>query len=127
MTSLRERELLQIIKERDERIAALEKEVASLNHKVDLLVRRLFGSSSEKLDPAQLELLLGGGGEAGKGDASSEKEEAGVTPFPAAKANTKSGLRRDRAERVPENPPPFEEVIVPEEVKACPQEWRFIG
>ncbi|MEI9999737.1 MAG: transposase [Verrucomicrobiota bacterium] len=48
-----------------ERIALLEKrgqflsqENAFLRQKVDLLVRRVFGVSSEKLDPSQLDLLL---------------------------------------------------------------------
>ena len=33
-------------------------EIKLLKEKVDLLIRRLFGSKSEKLDAAQLELLL---------------------------------------------------------------------
>jgi hypothetical protein len=33
-------------------------EIKLLKEKIDLLLRRLFGSKSEKLDAAQLELLL---------------------------------------------------------------------
>jgi len=33
-------------------------EIKLLKEKVDLLIRRLFGTKSEKLDEAQLELLL---------------------------------------------------------------------
>jgi hypothetical protein len=33
-------------------------EIKLLKEKIDLLIRRLFGSKSEKLDAAQLELLL---------------------------------------------------------------------
>lgn len=43
--------------ERDAAVAAkakLEKKVSQLEHKVDELVRKLFGRSSEKVDPAQL-------------------------------------------------------------------------
>ena len=37
----------------------LVKENALLHQKIDLLVRRVFGSSSEQLDSKQMELLLG--------------------------------------------------------------------
>jgi hypothetical protein len=60
MTSSREAELLAELKARDERLVALEKENALLREKIDLLVRRLFGAKSEKLDPAQLLLLIQG-------------------------------------------------------------------
>jgi hypothetical protein len=40
-----------------EALAAALREKQLLRQKVDLLLRRIFGSSSEKLDPAQLELL----------------------------------------------------------------------
>lgn len=53
--------------------ASLRAENALLRQKVDLLVKRIFGGSSEVLSPDQLELLLGGneaGLPLGKGDAS---------------------------------------------------------
>jgi hypothetical protein len=34
-------------------------EIVILKQTIDALSRRIFGTSSEKLDPAQLELLLG--------------------------------------------------------------------
>ena len=49
MTS-REEELLQAVNE-------LRRENALLRQKIDLLVKRVFGSSSEQLDKNQLELL----------------------------------------------------------------------
>lgn len=49
-----------------ERIALLEKENALLREKLDALARRVFGVKSEKLDPAQLHLLLQGLDEPGK-------------------------------------------------------------
>ena len=57
MTDAREAELLTRLKLRDERMAALEKENALLRQKLDLLIRKLFGAQSEKIDPAQLLLL----------------------------------------------------------------------
>jgi len=58
-------------------------EIKLLKEKIDLLIRRLFGSKSEKLDAAQLELLLKEDA-LGKADASAEKAEASpsVEVFP---------------------------------------------
>jgi transposase len=89
-----------------------------LRQKIDLLVRRVFGSSSEKLDRAQLELLL-------------QLPALAETIAPIAVVEeTKvsvSRARKDRAPRLPENLPVVEEVIEPEPVKASPEEWRCIG
>ena len=60
MTSAREAELLAQLQARDERLDRLEQENALLRQKIDLLVRQLFGAKSERLDPAQLRLLLQG-------------------------------------------------------------------
>ena len=48
----REEQLLQTVDE-------LKRENALLRQKIDLLVRRVFGGSSEQLDKNQLELLMG--------------------------------------------------------------------
>ena len=49
--------LLEKLAERDERIAALEKDNALLQQKVDALVRKIFGSSSEPFNPNQPDLF----------------------------------------------------------------------
>jgi hypothetical protein len=80
-----------------------------------LLIRRIFGSKSEKLDVAQLELLLKED-VSGKADASAEKAEAspGVeAPNPVAKRCDKN----QRRERWPEDLAVEREVIEPDEVK----------
>ncbi len=53
----REAELTQQLVESQQALAAALRENQLLRQKVDLLVRRVFGSSSEKLDPNQLQLL----------------------------------------------------------------------
>jgi hypothetical protein len=53
----REAELIQQLVESQQSLAAALRENQLLRQKVDLLVRRVFGSSSEKLDVAQLRLL----------------------------------------------------------------------
>ena len=102
-----------------EQITRLEKENALLREKLDALARRLFGVKSEKLDPAQLHLLLQG------------LDEPGKAPEPvAAEAPRRSKVPsppRSRTPRLPEHLPVIEEVIEPALVKIAPQDWRKIG
>ena len=123
----REKQLLEIIerqaaqlKKCDEIISRLEAENALLRQRVDLLVRKVFGPSSEKIDPSQLDMFLQGGENSlGKTLASSALEEA--DPLPRRRRAPRTG------ERLPEDLPVVEQVIDPEEVKAAPDQWRCIG
>ena len=75
----------------------MSQEIKLLKEKIDLLIRRLFGSKSEKLDAAQLELLLKEDA-LGKADASAEKAEASASVEvlkPVAKRSDKN-QRRER-------------------------------
>jgi transposase len=115
-------QLLEELKIRDERNAELEKENALLRQKIDLLIRKVFGTSSEKLDPAQLLLLLQG----------TEEPPPGKTCEPAAvevprRSKVPSPQPANRAPRLPEHLPVIEEVIEPAVVTAAPQDWRRIG
>jgi transposase len=89
-----------------------------LRQKIDLLVRRVFGSSSEQIDPAQLELLL---------------QLPSALPVAPEKALAEKDLkicvrsRQPETLRCPADLPVVEEVIDPEPVKAAPQNWRCIG
>src|ERR1700729_327372 len=105
----REQELLQTGNE-------VEIENALLRQKIDLLVKRVFGSSSEPLDKNQLELLA--------------QPETNATVQAIVAAPEKERIERSRKERVqrlPENLPVVEEVIDPEPVKAQPEQFRCIG
>ncbi|MEI8235465.1 MAG: transposase domain-containing protein [Verrucomicrobiota bacterium] len=84
MTSEREQELLQ-------ENAQLRQENALLKQKVDLLIKRIFGAGSEKMDPRQLELLLGGGAKPGKSP----------EPVSAAEAPRRSKAPSSRRKRPP--------------------------
>jgi transposase len=89
-----------------------------LRQKVDLLVRRVFGASSEKLDSAQLELL----------QLSAEAAAASEPPAAGSQEVTRTPrTRRPKAPRLPDNLPVVEEIIDPEPVKAQPENWRQIG
>lgn len=101
-----------------EQVAALRAENTLLRQKIDLLARKIFGSSSEQLNPAQLELLL----QLATGSAVTEERKVAPAKSPAvSRATSKPALR------LPENLPVVEEVIEPEPVKAAPQDWRLIG
>lgn len=89
-----------------------------LREKIDLLIRRVFGSSSEKLDPAQLQLLL----QVTENTTPTPASEAPQAPVPTTRPQPKA-----RPARVPQNLPVIEEVIDPEPVKAQPEQWRCIG
>lgn len=104
-------------------------EIKLLKEKIDLLVRRIFGKSSEQLDDRQLMLLLQGGDDGAKKDPASsaspgaleaEIKERGRDGKPAR-------ARKEREARVPEHLPAVDEVIEPEEVAAAPEAWRHIG
>ena len=100
-------------------------EIKLLKEKIDLLLRRLFGSKSEKLDAAQLELLLKDL-ELGKADASAEKAEA--TPnVEALKPVLRASANKQRRERWPKDLAVEQEVIEPAEVRDNPEAFRCIG
>ena len=103
----------------------LRQENKLLKEKVDLLIRRLFGVKSEKLDAAQLELLLKEA-DLGKADASAEKAEAApitglLKPVPRRER------KNERRERWPQDLPVEREIIEPQEVIAHPEAFRCIG
>ena len=124
--------LQELLAQKDQRIRELEgdkqrqaQEIKLLKEKIDLLIRRLFGSKSEKLDAAQLELLLKEV-DLGKADASAEKAEApSIVEILKPVANRPDKNRR--RERWPQELAVEQEVIEPEEVRDNPEAFRCIG
>jgi transposase len=104
--------------ELSQQVELLRRENALLRQKIDLLVKRVFGSSSEQLDPAQLQLLLQG-----------SEAAAPVVDAPSVEPKAKAfrSLPCQNKPRLPENLPVVEEVLDPDAVKAQPQAWRCIG
>ncbi len=114
----REKELTGQLAECRQALAQARLENELLRQKIDLLVRRVFGSSSERLDRAQLELLL-------QLPALADTDSA-VTRVEESQTSVRHS-RKERTPRLPDNLPVVEEVIDPEPVKAAPQSWRCIG
>jgi transposase len=123
-------ELLQRLADAEERLAQrencaqrlehLEKENRILRQKIDALIRRLYGASSERLDPAQLLLILQGEQEPKKAEGPGAGEAEPRRP-------DKVSFNKERQPRLPEHLPVEEQIIDPEAVKACPEKWRCIG
>ena len=114
----RETELTERLARCESALAESRQENALLRQKIDLLVRRVFGSSSETLDPAQMELLM------------ALPAAATVVEAPVVQSVPEVSVvraRKDRTPRLPDNLPVVEEVIEPELVKAQPEVWRCIG
>jgi len=110
--SPREAELTRQLEQALQLHAALQRENQLLREKVNLLLRRVFGASSEKMDLAQLELLL-------SGSEPVEPAAESKTEAPKPKAPVQAP-RKARLPRLPDNLPVVEEVIDPEPVKAAP-------
>jgi transposase len=107
----RESELTQQLAEFQQALAVALRENQLLRKKVDLLVRRVFGSSSEKLNSAQLQLLQ-------LSEAPAVAEPLPVAPSQAPRVPRP---RQPKAPRLPDNLPVVEEVIDPEPVKVQPE------
>ena len=111
-----------------EEVESLRRENKLLREKVDLLVRRIFGKSSEQMDDGQLMLLLQGDDGAKKDPASSASPGALEAEIDQrGKGSKPVKPRQEREARVPEHLPAVDEVIEPEEVAAEPEAWRAIG
>jgi transposase len=115
--TLREQDLARQLEECQEALKQSRRENELLRQKIDLLIRRVFGSSSERLDKAQLELLL----QLPQGPIAAPKETAWAIAPSSKRSNQAT------QPRLPENLPVVEEVIEPEPVKQKPEEWRCIG
>jgi transposase len=120
MTPL-EQALSRQLEECQQELGALRRENELLRQKMDALVRRVFGASSERVDRSQLELLL-------QLPEPMIPEQPPQEPAPPAQKQLRLPLpRQPRAARLPENLPVVEEVIDPEPVKQQPEAWRLIG
>ena len=118
MSSPREQEL-------EKAINQLQQENLLLRQKLDLLFRKQFGPSSEKVAPDQLDLLLNNLDEAGKPeDDGSKTEEETVVPRKTKKRKPGNAKKP----RIPDHiPVESTQTITPQAVLDHPDQWRHIG
>lgn len=116
--------MLDEIARRDAIIARQAAEILVLRQTIDALSRRIFGFSSEKLDPAQLQLMLGLG-EIAPPPATSEAPGPG--PDTTQPDHRKKDEKKVRPPRIPEHLPRVRETLDPPEVLLDPEGWRRIG
>ena len=106
-------------------ITHLKSELARKDKIIAGLQQRLFGSSSEKLDPNQLQfeldqLLLG--------KPAPPPDSSGETSAPEEGKSKPAGTRRTKADRFPKNLKILVDgVTIPDQVLANPDDWQEIG
>lgn len=107
-------------------LALAKAELARKDQIIAGLQHRLFGSKSERLDPAQLQLLLD---ELVLGKPEPPPEDDGEKPAPEEAEKPKGARnRRTKAERFPKNlRVVVVEEIIPENVRKNPEEWVEYG
>ena len=110
----------QIIQEQQEIIESLVLDNKKLNERVNYLIRQMFGSKSEKIDPRQMRLILGLDEEPLQHD---EMPDDDPPPSPSGPKRK----RRQIKDRLPENLPVRTEYIDPPEVLAAPDAYHCIG
>jgi len=115
----REAELVAKLARATAEIQGVRTENKLLREKLDALLRRLCGAQSEKLDAAQLLLMLPGCDEAPKSPEPVAAEEP--------RRSTAASPPRERGPRWPAELPVVEQVIDPDPVKGGPEAWRCIG
>ena len=121
MTELEKTQANTIAQQRDQ-IAQQREEIRLLKEKVDYILRQLYGSKSESIDPAQLELLLNG--EELPKPPENEEGEAEIENIIPPKRKKRTN---NRLPRLPENLPTTRETIIPDEVAKNPEAYRQIG
>lgn len=107
----------------------LRQENKLLREKIDLLVKRIFGTKSEQLNESQLMLLLQGGDEGAKKAPASGADPAALEAEleKPVSPDRRPKERGPREPRLPEHLPAVETIVDPDEVKADPAAWRCMG
>ena len=117
-----------------QRIEQLTQDNLVLRLKVDAMARKLFGKSSEKLDPAQLQMVFealqneGPDSELKKSEASGSNADNSEDEADKGVSVAKPVKRRKRTlEDIIEGLPVVDVILEPEAVKAEPEAWRCMG
>lgn len=114
-----------------EQIAQLLQDKRVLQLKVDAMARKLFGKSSEKLDPQQLQMVFDALQQEEQPEAVKKPEASvgapGASEADSTPAPTAAKRKRRSLEDIINGLPVTEVLVDPEEVKADPEAWACIG
>ncbi len=111
--------VLQAVGQLESQVQSLSSENKLLRQKIDALIRQYFGSpKNETLDPNQLLLLLSG--------LAGTSAPVAATPVQSAPASKATTNRKPARSGIPENLPIEKVVLLPDEVKANPDQFRQI-
>ena len=132
-------ELISEIKALKEENEQLRQHNHTLRLKIDAMARKLFGKSSEKLDPAQLQMVFDAlkdapqeedaaakkdpASDLAECDSEAEEAEAAINSKPAQQCSKK----KRKLEDIIKGLPTTEVIIDPPEVTAEPEAWVCIG
>ncbi len=108
-------------------IDQLKTENLLLKEKVDFLLKKLFGRSSERLDPDQMQLALEELADLQEALELAEERSDEAEEPQQEKPESKRGKRKPLDAKIPEDLPVEIIVIEPDEVKANPELWEKIG
>jgi transposase len=118
--------LLERVERLEAELALARAEIKRKDRIIENLRHRIFGASSEKLDPAQLQLMFD---EVVLGKpAPSPDQSAGETSAPEGEKPNVAKTRRTKADRFPKNLKIIvEAVLIPDEVDANPNDYDEIS
>jgi transposase len=105
----------------------LKTEIRLLQEKVQYLMKKLFGRSSEKLNPDQMQLALEELRELQEALELAEEKAEGDAEEAQEKGESQRGKRKPLDARIPEDLPTEFVVIEPDEVLENPELWEKIG
>ncbi len=117
-----------------EQIEQLTQHNHTLRLKVDAMARKLFGKSSEKLDPSQLQMVFDALQNQASDDGSKKADasdsaacDSGAEAAPAPAASDSAKRKKRTLDQIIEALPVSKIIIDPAEVKAEPQAWTCMG
>ena len=117
-----------LLEQQAAQLAERDTTIKLLQQKIDLLIKRIYAKSSEKLTPEE-QLLLFGEDQPGKPQASSDPKDDLTDVAPEeVKSNANKKKRKHPVPRLPENLPILiDKVIIPPEVLADPDSYEEIA
>ena len=118
---------MSIPKHIEQELQSLRKENELLRQRLDMLIKKFFGRSSEKLDIDQLLLFEEAEEDEAKKQEDDDSTQGDELSSNADKTNTPRRKRSSREAILPADLPIEEIILLPDEVQASPEDYRQVG